>query len=80
MVTHYFMRHVQIWPKSRGLGCVTSAPAADENRDAGFTRFRVDAHNIKAICVVLSSYSLEATHRLHRRTATYHYSDSWQHF
>ena len=42
---------VQIWPKSRGLGCVTSAPAADENRDAGFTRFRVDAHNIKAICV-----------------------------
>ena len=42
---------IQIWPKSRGLGCVTSAPAADENRDAGFTRFRVDAHNIKAICV-----------------------------
>ena len=42
---------VQIWPKSRGLGCVTSVPAADENRDAGFTQFRVDAHNIKAICV-----------------------------
>ena len=45
------LEYIQIWPKSRGLGCVTSAPAADENRDAGFTRFRVDAHNIKAICV-----------------------------
>ena len=47
---------VQIWPKSRGLGCVTSAPAADENRDAGFTRFRVEPSNIDAICVSKVSY------------------------
>ena len=35
---------------------MTSAPAADENRDAGFTRFRVDSSHLKGqICTQKSS-------------------------